>query len=390
MDGVLTSDERLRLQVWADDNPANKVFLDKVLQGDMIWKDALKWMELEKLDQESWEKQLERRTLSKIASSVASKAHKPSRMLSKVIPYAAAILLFAVAAILYDVGSQKDASENLEVIHNIDPGGNRAQLTLANGRVIELSSARDGIVVGDKLTYNDGTIIPSDQYETISMATLTTPKGGKYQVTLPDGTKVWLNAASTLTYPTRFSDEQRVVALDGEAYFEVAQLFRKDSNRKESSSSVPFLVETPNQVVEVLGTQFNVMAYADEPATKTTLVEGLVLLKSNQGSLKLTPGEQGILQGSALSKSKVDVNRHIAWKNNKFIFYETELHAAMKDLSRWYNLEVIYEGEVPISHFYGEISREKGLAEVLKILEVGGVKFRMEKVGDMNRLVVSP
>ncbi len=386
LDGNLTSDERLRLQDWAQDNAIHKGFLDKVMQGDMVWQDALKWMELEDSDQGTWEKELERKLLSKVATTVSTKMPRRGRILTNAIPYAAAILLLVAIGMLYFT-TQNYYSENPVTVYNLQPGGNKAQLTLEDGRSIELSSQMDGIIVGDKLTYNNGTAIPLDQPETVSMATLTTPRGGTYQITLPDGTKVWLNAASTLTYPSRFSEEERVVKLEGEAYFEVAKAYTKKAKGK-AHNRLPFLVKTSNQVIEVLGTQFNVMAYSDETATKTTLIEGLVSLKTNKDHLKLVPGEQGILHNATFYKTVVDVNQQTAWKDSKFIFYETELQEAMKDLSRWYNLDVVYEGKIPIAHFYGEISRNDGLAEVLKILKVGGVKFRIEKIGEKNRLIV--
>ncbi|MGV3509007.1 MAG: FecR family protein [Sphingobacteriaceae bacterium] len=387
IDSDLTFDERLKLNAWANENPIHQDFLNKVLQGDMIWKDTLKWMVLEESDQETWEKELERKVLFKIKASASAKTHEPQRIWRRFIQYAAIVCLVSTIGLLY-FANQNYFSEKPVTIYNLDPGGNRAQLTL-NGKVVELSTNMDGIIVGDKITYNDGTVIPLDQGGEAAEATLTTPKGGTYQITLPDGTKVWLNAASTLTYPTRFSQDERIVKLEGEAYFDVAKVYKKTGDGGSGHLRLPFLVKTSNQLIEVLGTQFNVMAYADEADTKTTLIEGSVLLKSNQENLKLIPGEQGILHQLALTKAVVDVNKQIAWKNNKFIFYETELRDAMKELSRWYNLEVIYEGKVPKTHFYGEISRMNDLDEVLKILKVGGVKFRIEKIGDKNRLIVS-
>ncbi len=390
LDGKLTTDEELQLQFWGDTNPVNKVFLRQVLRGDLLWEDVLIWLELENGEQEEWQKRLERKVFAMISEPAPNRDH--FRILRRIIPYAAAVLLFAMAGSLYyyyylDRGEQ--IIKNIQVINDVAPGGNKATLTLTGGHTIELSGDKNGIIMGEALTYDDGTLLTATttsenkNEEIVSFLVLTTPRGGQYQVSLPDGTKVWLNAASTLRYPARFSDEKRVVELEGEAYFEVA-------HKDNSSQKVPFLVKTSNQIIEVLGTHFNVSAYNEESKTMTTLIEGSVLLISNGENLKLIPGEQGVSDDARLTKAKVDVMAAIAWKSNKFIFNETELGTAMNQLSRWYDVQVIYEENIPQTYFYGEISRDKSLLEVLKILEEGGVNFRIEKLKEENRLIVLP
>jgi len=393
LDGELTSEEELQLQRWTQEDVANKAFLKKVLQKDILWKDVLMWLELENSDQEEWQRRLEANVFAKISTPVAAD-RKPVRVLRILLPYAAAILLFMVAGGLYYYLDKEDQlSESSLAIQDVAPGGNKATLRMANGQTINLSDDKTGIIIGDKLTYDDGTLLASTVAEgekEISFLILETPKGGQYQIELSDGTKVWLNSASTLKYPTRFSGEQRVVELEGEAYFEVTQVHGNGNNNKKERQKVPFLVKTPHQEIKVLGTQFNVSAYLDEPETKTTLVEGSVLLNPNNEGLQLLPGEQGVsnANGSKLLKHKADVMESIAWKNNKFIFNETELRVAMNQLSRWYDLQVVYEGNIPHTYFYGEISRNKSLFEVLKILQAGGVNFKIEKVKEGNKLIV--
>src|SRR5690606_13352531 len=188
---------------------------------------------------------------------------------------------------------------------DILPGGNRATLTLADGRTINLSEAQTGIVVGDGITYLDGTGVLDNSASSVStIMSLSTPKGGTYQITLPDGSKVWLNANSTLKYPSRFGGKERVVELEGEAYFDVSQQSTANSRQ---ASFVPFLVKTNNQTVEVLGTEFNISAYADDPVTKTTLVEGSVKVSAHavNASTLLKPGEQGLLLHDRIERKTV-------------------------------------------------------------------------------------
>jgi ferric-dicitrate binding protein FerR (iron transport regulator) len=213
-------------------------------------------------------------------------------------------------------------------------------------------------------------------------ATIETPRGGQYQITLIDGTKVWLNADTKLTYPSRFKGEARIVELEGEAYFDVSPLIVQ-------GNKIPFLVKTAQQEIEVLGTQFNVSAYPDDDDdTQTTLVEGAVRVYSGQTILLLKPGEQGISNAKGLNKKAVDVGQYIAWKNNEFVFEETELKEALKMLSRWYDFDINLNNIFPKTHLYGSISREKNLTEVLKIMESSGLKFKIERSGDRNRLTV--
>lgn len=204
---------------------------------------------------------------------------------------------------------------------------------------------------------------------------LTTPKGGTYQIMLPDGSKVWLNAASTLTYPSRFSEEERVVELEGEAYFEV--------NRRHSATSArqPFKVITKGQTVEVLGTQFNISAYADNSEIQTTLVEGAVRLQAEASGavVSLSPGEQGRLVNGELTTRQVNTEPYIAWKDGFFFFDSAPLATVMSQLAKWYDVEVRFEDPVHDERLYGMISRQKTLRQALTILEnTKAVKFRIE------------
>ena len=328
-------------------------------------------------------------------------------------PYVAAILVIGIVGtwVFWDSQTIDQKTENVSLLEDIQPGGNRAMLTLADGRTLNLSATQSGIIISDELTYLDGTAILDESLvsSTSSLMAIATPKGGTYQITLPDSTKVWLNSASKLTYPSQFDKGERIVKLEGEAYFEVSKIFKSTTSQEQKSRNttlerLPFLVKTRNQTVEVLGTQFNVSAYGDEPGVKTTLVEGSVKValvntnrdKSNSRlsepapSTILKPGQQSIVHNEQTTVNEVDVSAFIGWKNGYFIFNGIELHDAMRQLSRWYDVEVIYEGTIPHTPFYGKISRDDTLAEVLAILKEGNVNFSIEKQGAVNRLIIKP
>jgi transmembrane sensor len=255
------------------------------------------------------------------------------------------------------------------------PDGNHAILTIGNGGKIILDSVQNGNIGGNVKMIKQGALLvcdgsPSSQTdEPVSYNTLTTSRGGQYQLVLPDGSKVWLNASSSIHFPIAFTGNQRNVELTGEAYFEVAK-------NKEK----PFHVNVNGMQVEVLGTHFNVNAYGDENSIKTSLLEGSVKIKSGQTSGLLKPGEQGVLMKDAnkIKVIKTDMNEVIAWKNGLFQFDGVGITTIMREISRWYDVDIVYEGEIPARRFEGEISREASLSDVLKILELSNVKFTVE------------
>lgn len=274
---------------------------------------------------------------------------------------------------------------------DILPGSNKAVLTLADGSVITLDSAangqlakqgnsqiiktKSGELVYEKTARNSAGPLSTD-HSPLAYNMLVIPRGGQYQLTLPDGSKVWLNAASSIRYPIAFIGNERRVELTGEAYFEVAKDARK-----------PFHVITPTQDVEVLGTHFNVNAYADEPAVKTTLLEGSVKVRS-ENSVVLKPGEQSVLEPHsplAINHSP-DLEQVMAWKNGFILFNKTDLKSIMRQVDRWYSVDVVFEGVIPQRTFTGGISRSARLSELLHLLEVSKVKFRIED----KKLIVTP
>ncbi|SEW37607.1 FecR family protein [Chitinophaga arvensicola] len=270
---------------------------------------------------------------------------------------------------------------------DVDPGKNGAILTLADGSQLVLDSLGNGVVSrqnGTSIVLQSSTLQYSPGGATNNATeynTITTPKGRQFEVILPDGTKVWLNAGSALQFPVAFNGKEREVQLNGEAFFEVAP-----------RAAQPFKVKVRQQLsVEVLGTSFNVNAYTNERHIATTLIEGAVrvsLTNESGRTLVLKPGQQ--VQATAESMEMISgaaVEKAIAWKNGLFNFEGVGLREMMRQLERWYNLEVVYEGNVPDVKFFGEMSRSLKLADILTGLERSDVHFRLEAG---RRLVVMP
>jgi transmembrane sensor len=298
---------------------------------------------------------------------------------------AAMIALITAGVYFY----QKDKIEGISQsdIANIPAGTNKATLTLADGTIINLDSATNGELAqqtGIKITKTaDGQLIYNivdDQKSAVQAETayntITTPRGGQYQVNLPDGSKIWLNAASSLKYPIRFGKDQRKVELTGEAYFEVTSLLKDEQHTK-----MPFIVKTDNQEVVVLGTHFNINSYTDENLTRSTLLEGSVrvtTLSAEHTSSILKPGQQSILSNNTLKVQAVDTEEAVAWKNGYFQFNESDLGSIMRQISRWYNIDVVFEGRSPNDLFHFKASKDQNLTEILKIFEINGINLKIE------------
>lgn len=309
-----------------------------------------------------------------------NRSQQPRFLWPKAVAAAAAVVLMvlSVGGYFYAQNRSIETENRLSVnTHDVDPGGNKATLTLADGSKISLTDANNGELAkqsGVKISKSKNgelvySVIASDATP-LAYNTISTPKGGVYQVNLPDGTKVWLNAASSIKFPTTFAQlSQRKVELEGEAYFEVAK------NKK-----VPFVVSTGGQQVQVLGTHFNISSYSDEGELKTTLLEGSVkVIAAN--TIVLKPGQQSNLKrnGSGdLKVSTANITQVMAWKNGFFHFEKENLHEVMRQLSRWYDIEVIYEVDRHDDEFMGDIPRGIKLSEALKILSFEGTQFRIE------------
>ncbi|SKD08894.1 FecR family protein [Chitinophaga ginsengisegetis] len=264
------------------------------------------------------------------------------------------------------------------------PAGKKAILILANGASVTLDSVASGLLTQQGQTQIIQSAGGSLLYSSAAGAaaeplynSIITPRGGQYQVTLSDGTKVWLNAASTLRFPAAFTGAQRQVTLTGEAYFEVAK-----------NADKPFLVTVNNLRVTVLGTSFNIMAYEDEAAVNTTLLDGAVKVTEGNNATLLQPGEQAQLgrQGNIRVMKHADLNAVMAWKNRLFWFEQDDIHTVMRQLSREYNIAVEIRGNIQ-RHFTGSIPRDVNVSTVLEVLEkTGGVHFTMNN----GKIIVTP
>jgi transmembrane sensor len=293
------------------------------------------------------------------------------------LPYAAAaMLVITLGTGLFFYFYKSTASY---YANDVKPGGNKAILTLANGKQIVLTNAHNGKLAEQGnatvqktaegyLAYNTGKTVPESA---VVFNTINTPRGGQYWVTLADGSRVLLNAASSLKYPVAFTGATRQVELTGEAYFEVAH-----------NKAQPFIVKTLHQQVQVLGTHFNVNSYDDEESTNTTLLEGSVKVTTDVTTAMLVPGEQAVLndKDNKIKLQQADLENIMAWKNGDFVFKEESLASIMRKVSRWYDVDVVYaDTQKQNAAFGGWVSRSKNISAVLKVIELTGkVHFKVE------------
>lgn len=314
--------------------------------------------------------------------------------------YAAAtvVLCISVGFYFYIKNSAEYNSES-EPGQAIIAARNKAILTLSNGQKINLDDVSAGNIATQANTIikksEDGVLsyYENDKSESLSQNsepifnTITIPKGGQYQVVLPDGSKVWLNAASSLRFPAQFSKDERVVELQGEGYFEIVSIPRPLSKPENArKGNLPFIVVSAHQKIEVIGTEFNVNAYPDEASVKTTLVKGAVkvgVLNSSSpiptNSQILHPGQQSEIAGNELVIQNGNVESATAWKNGSFQFDSEDIHVVMRKIARWYDVDIEYNGNMQGKVFSGTISKYKDVKDVLKMLELtGSVSFTIK------------
>lgn len=321
----------------------------------------------------------------RIFSKITNTLQQPKqRMIIRKIGWLSAVAAVLISGLLSIAFFNNRLSQNHSqksgqpavVQHDVAPGTNKAVLTMANGKQVILTGAANGTITrmggitvkkqaDGKLQY---TVDAKDTKGSGAINTISTPRGGQYQIVLADGTKVWLNAASSLKFPTAFMGKERLVELTGEAYFEVAK-----------NKVMPFRVEFNGTQIKVLGTHFNIKAYPGDDVTRTTLLEGSVSIAAHNEQQVLTPGQQAIAaKAGKLKIVAANLEEALAWKNGYFIFHDEDLHDIMKQVERWYDVDVVYEENIDGKSFGGRISKYKNISSLLKNLELaGGVHFEV-------------
>jgi transmembrane sensor len=367
LDGQLSTEEAIELDSWVAESPANGAWLDRLSDEEFLEKELQQYRGIDSAEAHAkWVSDMQARQRSRIL---------------KIVGWAVAASLLITVSVIGIMrkpapgsGQVLVAATNAQVIQ---PGRNTAILTLSNGQKVLLDSAR----VGDLATQGNARLVKADsgrlsysvtgRGKEVGMVynTLTTPRSGQFQILLPDGSHVWLNNMSSLRYPTSFLGKNRTVELNGEAYFEIA----KDAAK-------PFVVKVNNEEVDVLGTSFNIMAYPDEKSTQTTLLTGIVRVKAGQNAVQLQPDEQAQFSENGGFKVLRDVPSTdiISWKNGFFYFGRAPFTEVMRQLARWYDVDVKYEGTIPDLEFGGKIDRSLPLNELLKFLDKNQVHFRLE------------
>lgn len=372
--GIITKEERQFLEDWynkeADNHPEWTRDPDEPTLGRRIFGDVLSKIEIKE----------------QAAGKRLTDAHRRKQLYGWSSVAAAAVVVLIVGTWLFqrqDSSYSADSKQN-SVLIDLPPGREAAILTLADGSLVDLDSTQNGDVTvqGKTVISKQGgqvAYISAGEKKKIPVLynTIATSRGNHYKVVLSDSTRVWLNSASSLHYPAAFSGDVRLVELTGEAYFEVAK-----------NASIPFRVKVNGIEVEVLGTHFNINAYADEGVIETTLLEGSVKVKNDDASALIKPGEQAVIrnQKTQIDVSEADIDQVMAWQKGFFEFDNTELTAIMRQISRWYDVDIRYQSQPDDRKFGGRISRKLNLKDILTLLEVNGVQFALEG----KTLIVTP
>ncbi|GEO06259.1 iron dicitrate transporter FecR [Adhaeribacter aerolatus] len=377
--GELNSSEVEAFEKWLKQNKANEAFLQKVQDEEKLQQELDFYAAIN--TKKNWQELVGK---AQTEPKVIKLWHKPA-----IVKYAAVFLLFALTILTIYIDNNKEptivSSPPSSNQPEIKPGKDQAKLTLADGTEIILDESENGLLQANdhvKINKQNGRVVYQFTGNPMAVTalefhTISTPRGGQYQLSLPDGTQVWLNAASTLRFPVAFSNYERKVTLTGEGYFEVAK-------NKEK----PFRVVANHTTVEVLGTHFNINAYSEENWTKTTLLEGSVKVNKENAGVVLEPGFQAITgEAGKIKLTAADLDQVIAWKEGYFQFDKEDFNSIATQLERWYDVEFIYPATMSSWEFAGAIPRSTSLNQVLHMLELSGsIKFKLEG----RRIMVEP
>lgn len=381
----LSNEERQELNAWLQEGGANFLLYEELMDEEKLG-EALD--EMHAIDQGS--------AYAKLSQRLFGNNRAPKRITIWWYMVAAALLLIAGGiTYMYINKNDKQAASPIVVIApkkapGLQPDSKKALLLLNDGSAVSLNEMNNGFVVQQgNVTVNkksDGeleyVISGNADNNSTKYNTIQTPRGSEYKVVLNDGTRIWLNAASTLRFPIHFNNQERKVQLTGEAYFEVAKMEATTHTRpippgrEEGGKKIPFIVGVDNMEVQAIGTSFNISAYKEDNTTQTTVVEGLVKVSRQHKDHLLSPGKKLVANDTAITIEDADVKTETAWRTGDFVFHNTSLQIVMNELARWYDMEVAYEQPIPSLHFTGEIPRISAINKVLEMLEyTGGVHF---------------
>ena len=374
LDGELSSEEALQLKSWAEKTPANKTWLDRITNEEMLETEIQQWRNIDPAEGHAkWAAYMQARRRSRV------------RRMAGWSVAAAVLITVGVVWVTYNKAKHDDVPPATTIgARDIVPGRNTATLTLGNGQRVLLDSAGMGalgVQGNSKLVKLDSGSLSYSTAQSGSSAvvynTLVTPRASQFKLILSDGTRVWLNNASSLHYPSSFTGVSRTVELTGEAYFEVAK-----------NSTQPFRVKAGGLSVQVLGTGFNISAYPDDPDVRTTLVQGKIKVENKGKDAVLQSGQQVVAtdSGGWTVLKSVNTEEVTDWRFGLFNFDNADLHTVMRQLARWYNVDVEFQGAVPDKRVQGQMHRDLTLNQVLEILKDKDVQFMLQG----RKLIVTP
>jgi ferric-dicitrate binding protein FerR (iron transport regulator) len=372
LSGKLNAEDADKLSKWVDRSPENRRVFEQLISTDRLEATHAAFLTFDTAGA------LQKVKLKKLRRGEMRVRSIRSR--SGILKYAAAaLIIFSIGAYFF-INKRQSQRQNVQIVQNdLLPGSNKAILTLSSGEKISLTDARAGIVASDanllvkknangSINYERNTVAAESRvpaYQTIS-----TPRGGQWpQIELSDGTSVTLDAGSSITYPVAFTGKERKVAITGQVYFSV-----------KHNAAMPFRVTVKGQTIEDIGTEFNINAFDDEPAIRTTLIEGSISITKNKDHLVLVPGQQAVnkLNDEPIRLKRANIADVIAWKNGLFHFDHADLKTVMRQIGRWYDVEVVYEGNIPKTNITGEVYRSMKASQVFEVLNNLKVSFRID------------
>jgi transmembrane sensor len=366
----LSVDEQKILEDWLAD-PANRAFFDEMSDGDKLLMKFEEYHYFQKAANEGWLKFVE------LAGGMKVRSLKPPGGWQQYMVAASVFFILAIGGFVLFTRKDKvePAPKNNSQVLVVPPGKDGAILSLANGEKIVLDDATNGLLAKQgevQVTKKDGVLSYSPEKAEggkVVYNTLSTPRGRQYQLALPDGSKIWLNASSIVKFPTAFSGSNRRIEVSGEVYLEVA----KDTKR-------PFIISVDGSEVLVYGTSFNINAYSEEGSTKTTLIEGSISVRNGNKTMIVKPGQQVQVKGENIAVvENADAEAAVAWKNGMIVLDRADIHAMLRSISRWYDVEVEVKGNLVAPGFIGKVPRNLTLNQLLDALEMNSkLKFSLE------------